>query len=134
MIFKLSSNMGKQVCALVGYKLRCIVLFEHSTIVTEVKGGTLESFDIFLHLFPCIYHCITLSFLQMRNNDSCYKGCPNASTLLTHRQGLGLSEGSCSSIDAPVPQAPPPPPPPPPVPAPPPPPLACLKKNQVVHN
>lgn len=68
----------------------------------------------------------------MRNNDSCYKGCPNASTSLTHRQGL--SEGSRSSTDAPIPQAPPPPPPPPPVLAPPPPPLACLKKNQVVHN
>lgn len=132
MIFNLSSNVRKQVCALVGYKLRCMVLLEHSTIVTEVKGGTLESFDIFLHLSPCIYHCITLSFLQIRNNDSCYKVCPNASTLLTHRQGL--SEGSRSSIDPPVPQAPPPPPPPPPVPAPPPPPLACLKKNQVVHN
>ncbi|XP_074637375.1 uncharacterized protein LOC141895453 isoform X3 [Acropora palmata] len=69
--------------------------------------------------------------LKMRNNDSCYKGCPNASTLLTHRQGL--SEGSRSSIDAPVPQAPPPPP----VLAPPPPPLACLKKNQkekVLHS
>ncbi|XP_015760322.1 PREDICTED: proline-rich protein 11-like [Acropora digitifera] len=70
--------------------------------------------------------------LKIRNNDSCHKVCPNASTLLTHRQGL--SEGSHSSIDPPVPQAPPPPPPPPPVPAPPPPPLACLKKNQVVHN
>lgn len=73
--------------------------------------------------------------LKMRNNDSCYKGCSNASTSLTHRQGL--SEGSRSSIDAPVPQAPPPPPPPPPVLAPPPPPLACLKKNQkqkVLHS
>ena len=63
----------------------------------------------------------------MRNNDNYYKGCPNASTSLTHRQGL--SEGSCSSIDAPVPLAPPPPP----VLAPPPPPLGCLKKNQVAQ-